>query len=540
MDDQALAGAVSQAIRQARTLDLGALPLLCPILEALDLRGIVNAVRPTEADLDLGLVTVVLVLNRLMAPQPLYWANRWLAQTVLPAALDVSPLKLYDQRLGRALEALHPHLGEIWARLVVRAVQVWKLDLSVLHWDITSFYFTGAYSHSELLRRGYSRDKRPDTKQVNLEADVTHGSRVPVGYRVLPGQTADITTPPGHLQALLRLLNRPELAALNLRPILVSDGKMVTPQAISDCHHHHFFYLGPLPATNAVHQLLRSVSANELAAQELAYRPKRQAQDAEFVPYQGVWRPFRVTVPPPTDQPGAPNKVHTDRALVLWSAGKARLDIGRRRTYLKRLLDELDNIRRQLNQGRYAERDYVVERIGSVRRGNPAKNLIWWELQGTDGQLSLKFHLDRDRLAAVQMLDGRYALGTNADHLSADQALRLFKGQDDAEKQFQALKSPLAVRPVFLHSDQRIEGLVFVTLVALLVRALLSRQCQQAGLNVSVDRILTEFAPWSVVDLALTDGSQVHQVATPTEFQAEVMMRLGVPACERYLTTLIR
>jgi hypothetical protein len=154
--------------------------------------------------------------------------------------------------------------------------------------------------------------------------------------------------------------------------------------------------------------------------------------------------------------------------------------------------------------------------------------------------LSLKFHLDRDRLAAVQMLDGRYALGTNADHLSADQALRLFKGQDDAEKQFQALKSPLAVRPVFLHSDQRIEGLVFVTLVALLVRALLSRQCQQAGLNVSVDRILTEFAPWSVVDLALTDGSQVHQVATPTEFQAEVMMRLGVPACERYLTTLIR
>ena len=205
---------------------------------------------------------------------------------------------------------------------------------------------------------------------------------------------------------------------------------------------------------------------------------------------------------------------------------------GKRRTYLKRLLDELDHIRRQLNQGRYAERDYVVERIGSVRRGNPAKNLVWWELQGTDGQLSLKFHLDRDRLAAVQMLDGRYALGTNADHLSADQTLRLFKGQDDAEKQFQVLKSPLSVRPVFLHTDRRIEGLVFVTLVALLVRSLLSVQCQRAGLNVSVDRVLAEFAPWSVVDLALTDGGHVRQVATPTEFEAEVMTRLGVPACE--------
>ena len=540
MDDDALASTIRQAIGQARTLTLGALPLFYPILDTLDLRGIVNDLRPTKAKVDLGLVALVLVINRLTAPQPLYWVNRWLAQTVLPAALDLSPPKLYDQRLGRALDALHPSLGEIWARLVIRAVQIWHLDLSVLHWDITSFYFAGAYTQSQLLRRGYSRDKRPDMKQVNLEADVTHGTRIPVGYRVLPGQTADITCPPGHLQALLRLLNRPELAALNLRPILVSDGKMVTPQAISDCHDHHFFYLGPLPATHAARQLLRSVSEDELAAHPLAYRPRRQAQDAAFVPYQGVWRRYRVTVPPPTDQPQAPKKVYTDRALVVWSPGKARLDVGKRRTYLKRLLDELDNIRRQLNQGRYAERDYVVERIGSVRRGNPAKNLVWWDLQGTDGQLRLKFHLDRDRLAAVRMLDGRYAVGTNAHHLSADQTLRLFKGQDDAEKQFQVLKSPLAVRPVYLHTDKRIEGLVFVSLVALLVRALLSFQCQQAGLNVSVDRVLAEFAPWSVVDLTLTDGSQVRQVATPTEFQAEVMTRLGVPACERYLTTLTR
>ncbi len=96
------------------------------------------------------------------------------------------------------------------------------------------------------------------------------------------------------------------------------------------------------------------------------------------------------------------------------------------------------------------------------------------------------------------------------------------------------------MRPVYLHTDERIEGLVFVTLVALLVRALLAFQCQQAGLNASVDRILVEFAPWSAVELYLTAGSQVRQVATPTEFQAEVMKQLGVPECKRYLTTLTR
>ena len=131
--------------------------------------------------------------------------------------------------------------------------------------------------------------------------------------------------------------------------------------------------------------------------------------------------------------------------MVVWSAGKARLDTNKRRTYLKRLLDGLENIRRQLNQGRYAERDYVVERVANVRRGNSAKRLVSVDLQGTDGHLSLKFRIDRDRLAAAQALDGRYALGTNARHLAADEALTTFKAQDDAEKQFGTVKGPLAV-----------------------------------------------------------------------------------------------
>ncbi|MBI4673637.1 MAG: hypothetical protein HY741_18455 [Chloroflexi bacterium] len=98
------------------------------------------------------------------------------------------------------------------------------------------------------------------------------------------------------------------------------------------------------------------------------------------------------------------------------------------------------------------------------------------------------------------------------------------------------MKGPLAVRPVFLHTDARIEGLVFVTMVALLVRALLALQCQHAGVKLSVDRVLAEFAAWSAIDLRLTDGTHVRQVAEPTALQAQVMAGLGVPSCERYLT----
>jgi transposase len=538
MVGQKLADTFGSVIHESRTLLVGAMPLLYPTIAALGLRDTVNGICPTEADLDQGVVVLAMVLNRLIAPQPLYRVDRWLAGTILPVALDLPLAKLYDQRLGRALDALHPHLGEIWAQLVIRAIQVWQLDLSILHWDITSLYFRGAYTDSRLIRYGYSRDHLPDTKQINLEADVTHCTRVPVGYHLLPGQTADITRPVPHLDALLRFLARPELAALQLHPVLVSDCKMITSEAVAACHGNGLFYLGPWARTKAIEAVLRSVSDDELAAHTLAYRPRRQAKDGAFVPYRGVWRSLKIVSPAPADDPKAETKVFTDRVLVVWSAGKARLDTEKRRTYLKRLLDGLQGIQRQLNHGRYAQREYALERIASLRRGNPAKRLVKVDLHGTDNNLRLKFCLDRERLAAEHALDGRYAVGTNATHLTADEVLAIFKAQDGAEKQIRTMKGPLAIRPVFLHNDERIEGLVFVTLVALLVRALLSLSCRRAGLQVSVDQVLAEFASLSVIDLALVDGSHIRQVSSLTEFQAQTMVALGAPPCDRYLSAL--
>lgn len=537
MAEQDLAAMVRAAIRRSDTLQMGAIPLLYPVLETLRLREAVNQVCPSAADLDLGTVVLVLVLNRLISPQPLCWVDRWVAGTVLGIALGAPASKLYDQRLGRALEALHPHLGEIWAQLVIRAVRVWKLDLSILHWDITSFYFHGAYADSRLIRYGYSRDHLPDTKQVNLQADITHQTRVPVGYEVLPGQTADVTRPLDHLGALLRFLARPELATQDLHPMLVSDRKMITPEAVSACHCHGLFYLGPWARNKAIEEVLRSVSADELAAHELAYRPKRQARDPKFVPYRGVWRPLKITAPP-ADDPQGKAEEYTDRILVVWSAGKAFLDAEKRRVYLKRLLNGLRNIQRHLNTGRYAQHDYVVEQLASLRRGNPAQRLVKVDLQGTNGDLRFKFRLDRTRLAAAEAVDGRYGVGTNAMHLTADEALAIFKAQDDAEKQIRIMKGPLAVRPFFLHNDQRIEGLVFVSLVALLARALLGLQCQQAGVKASINRVLAEFAPLSVADLTLIDGAHIRQAPSLTEFQAQTMAALRVAPCERYLTAL--
>lgn len=509
---------------------VGAVPVLYPLLAALRVRETINALRFSRADIDLGRLVEVLTLNRLMSPQPLYRVGQWAAQTVVASMFGLDVQKLYDQRFGRGLDELHPFLGEAWVALAAGAVRQEGVDLSVVHWDTTSVYLEGQYEDSEWAAYGHSSDGRSDKKQVKVGLDATSRERMPLLYRLLNGGTADITTPVPNLAAIAAFLRRPECARLAVRPLVVGDCKMVTPAAVAAAHRHHLYYLGPWQSSSVVHDVIRSVSEAELAAHELNYRPQRHfAADHPFVPYRGVWRPFPVTYE---------GQTYHDRGLVVWSAGKQRLDEEKRKFHLKRLLNRLEEIGGYLNRGRYIRREYAAHQIALAQRGNPAKGLVQVALQGRDRHLSLTFRIDREALAQTQALDGRYLLGTNAAHLSAHETLTYFKAQDGVEKRNRDLKGPLRVRPLYLHSDQRIEGLVFINLLALLVRAILELRCRRAGLHDTADQILGAFTSLYATDQVFVDGSRLTQLGELSSSQQRVLEALHFPSPTRYLRPL--
>ncbi|MDP2977054.1 MAG: hypothetical protein Q8N45_12690, partial [Anaerolineales bacterium] len=97
----------------------------------------------------------------------------------------------------------------------------------------------------------------------------------------------------------------------------------------------------------------------------------------------------------------------TDRALVVWSEGKQRLDKRKRKTYLNRLLNGLEHIQKRLNNRRYKQRSYVEQRLTKLREGNPTWELVETHLDGSDGELQFGFRIDRQKLAEAQALDGR-------------------------------------------------------------------------------------------------------------------------------------
>ncbi len=526
MNRETLAEEFSDVSQRPRTRQLGAVPLVLPILEDLDLCGTVNRQRPSKALIDLGRIALLFALNRLLSPRPLYAIGEWAKETAVAEILGLPGEQLYDMRLGRALDALFPKLGSLWVELAAWAIRREGVDLSVLHWDLTSCYFEGDYETSELAHYGYSRDKRPDTKQVNLGVNVTNREHLPVQYSVLPGNTADCTTPVANVSALVQFLGRADMAGVADYPLIVSDSKMVTDEAVLACHRCGFGYLGPLPmGEHRTTAVINSVTEGELRGGALEYRPQRKAAASQpFVPYRGVWRTVTFS---------HNGQSATDRALVVWSASKERLDIERRKTLLKRVLDGLAHIQEQLNRGKYRRRDYVVKRLARVCTGSTA-GLIDVELSGEDGALQLHFAINRAKLKEAQALDGKYVLATNDRELTADTALTAFKGQDGVEKAIALLKGPLRVRPFFVENDERLQGLVFFNLVALLVRAILGLRLHRAGLASSVDRALATFEPLQIVEVAFQDGSVLRQVAEPTAGQRQLLQGLRLPSLDRY------
>jgi transposase len=520
-------------------LHLGALPLLLPLVERLGLRGLVNR-RAHPADttphaLDLGLVTGVLVLNRLLAPQPLVHVETWLAGTVLPELWDFDALHGNDDRLARALDALYPHLEALGQDLIVAALGAFALDLSRLAYDITSLAFCGAYAEADLVRYGYSRDHRPDRQQLELATTVLVAGGLPLDYQVLAGNVADRTTPVANLQRLQTLLARlPPRPVSAPPPLVVSDRAMLTLEALVAYEASALRYLGPLDPSlggSAVRALLASVPAAELAAPEtaLAYRPQRADGDAAFEPYHGVARELLV----PHPQPGRPPL--RVKALVVWSPGKARLDAHARETHLTRLETRLRDLASKVGRRPYTTVSAVEKRVATLLRHHPARPFVAVTVQVGAPGLTLRWTRQADALGAAAALDGRYVLGTTDWQLTADEQLAIAKQRDVPEKRYALLKGPLAVRPVYLHKQERILSLVFCTMVALLLFALLEWELRRVRERGSGTVWLRQFADLRVLVLTFQDGSRLRSL-TGVDWRLPLLLRhLGWPPPEHYL-----
>ena len=184
----------------------------------------------------------VVVRNLVMRHAPVYalgeWAGRYDPSAVGLAGDDLAALN--DDRIGRMLARLFDaDRASLLTRLVLDTVESFELDLSRLHNDSTSIKLCGAYDTADgqtrggkptpAVKHGFSKDHRPDLKQLVWMLTVTADGAVPIAFRVADGNTADVTTHIDTWDALVALTG--EVGFL-----YVADAKLAT---FDNCRHIH-------------------------------------------------------------------------------------------------------------------------------------------------------------------------------------------------------------------------------------------------------------------------------------------------------------
>ena len=196
-------------VRVERSRPFGGGWLGLMLLRQLGLSELLEALMPSgREEIPWSAMTVVLVLGRLLDPSSeLHLAEHGYEASALAELLGVPAAKVNDDRLYRTLDRLLPHkpafhltdedlsVGTLALEkhLQQRLGELFDLDYDLLLYDVTCTYFEGAAAANPQAQRGYSRDHRPDCKQVNI-ALVVSRSGLPLGYEVFAGNRSDVTT----------------------------------------------------------------------------------------------------------------------------------------------------------------------------------------------------------------------------------------------------------------------------------------------------------------------------------------------------------
>ena len=140
-----------------------------------------------------------------------------------------------------------------------------------------------------------------------------------------------------------------------------------------------------------------------------------------------------------------------------------------------------------------------------------------------EGQVRLRWWVDRYALWQAMQRDGRYLLVTNDWSLSPQPMLALYRQKDGVEKRFTISKSDLMVSPIYLHKDKRIEAMLLLNMLALLVYSLLERQVRQSGLQMTTRRIIEKLESLDVIETFCWDGSHLQRLVPVDEEQTALL-----------------
>ena len=424
--------------------------------------------------------------------------------------LGVSREKINDDRLYRGLDALREHKEKLTQHLLKRCESWFGVGFEFLICDVTSTFFEGQVAGNPQAARGYSRDNRPDCKQVCIGLAVSPEG-LPLAYEVFAGNRADVTT----VEDIVRVMEEKYGQA---KRIWVLDRGMVSEENLEFLRQHHAQYIVGTPKAQ-----LRRFEAALLENQD----------------WKQVRPGVEVKLPPHPDGQGR------EQFVLCRSQARREKEKAMPARQEERLWQKLLEIHQSL-QKKPTPADQIERRVGKWPGRHPAADKLFEVAAQLNPQkqacaLNVAGLVDRSQWA--RQAHGAYLLRTNCAEQDPAKIWEWYLQLQQAEAAFRCAKSDLSLRPIFHHKAERVEAHILVCFLSLALWRALEQWMKGKGLGTCARQLVAELATIKSLDVVLpvkagenASELRLRTVARPERLVAELMRRLGLHLPEQSRT----
>jgi transposase len=452
------------------------------------------------------LLTEIMTLNRLVSPASEHAMPDWIRRTALADLLGTDFTTLSDETLYRNLDRLHPQRAAIEQALAARERTLFNLDDTIYLYDLTSTYFEGQCPGNPQARRGYSRDHRPDCKQVVIGL-VLDREGFPKAHEVFDGNRQDRTTLDTMLQTLEQRTGRHGGATV------VVDRGMAFAENLAQirARGHHYIVAGR-PAER--HEHLAAFEDNAGWTEVLRTPSPRN-------PGQKKTRVFIKRV-----VNGA--EIH----ILCRSDGRGQKDRAIRDTHEQRFLAALTKLQARVARGRLRAPAKIHEALGRLRERYP-RVARYYALAFDETTRAVTWTPQTELKSRAEHLDGTYLLRTDRQDLDDEEVWRLYILLTRVEAAFRAMKSPLLERPIFHHLEHRVQTHIFLCVLAYHLLVAIEKRFLDHGVHTSWATLREQLASHQIVTVVLPASNgqtlRIRRSSTPEPIHLDIYRALHIP-----------
>ena len=497
-DDPQVARVLIHKVRLERTREFGACYVGWKLWQRLQMDTFFAALLDQDrAEVAWSQVAAILAINRLCAPgSELSIERHWYTATALEDLLGIAAEQINDTRLYRCLDKLLPCKTGLEQHLKQKYGELFEAQFDVLLYDLTSTYVEGAAQGNALMRRGYSRDHRPDCQQLVL-AVVANTEGFPLSWEVFNGNRGDVTT----LEAILRLMERKYGKA---RRIWVFDRGIVSEENLEAIRRRGGQYLVGTPRCK-----LKEFAAELLNQQD--------------------WQQVRPEVE--VKRVGIPRGEET--YILCRTQGRKEKEQAMRSRFVTRIEAALSKLEKRVASGKLKDRDKIQRQLGGIEARHPqVADLYEMKVVEIEAGLRVQWQARAERQSWREAREGAYLLRTNLPAADPQQLWSKYMQLVEVEAVFRTLKSELAIRPIYHQLERRVKAHVLVAFLGYALWVTLKHLLRRSGAEKSPAQALQLLSGLHSADIVLptSDGREIRlrRITEPSTEQKQLLHQLNI------------